>query len=188
MKDAIPDPFERVDAAEIINPMLVLRQVAGQSFYNTSDFTLRQGESNIRRLITVENWQEAIVDLILNIRYKFGIAIYSWVLMSCKPAHRWGRMQLIDGTQLYKPLRRNLGQKNCELSGEVILSFEKTGPTNIFLTTVFGYLIVTLERQLSLVAVYLNRPYNSTEIKESLDPADNVQQVIRKTKMEAQAA
>ena len=50
--------------------------------------------------------------------YNAGIAAYIWVLTNRKPAHRKGRVQLIDATQWFKPLRKNLGKKNCELSDD----------------------------------------------------------------------
>src|SRR5947209_11309153 len=77
-----------------------------------------QGESNIRRWIIESDWLEAIVALPLNMFYNTGIATYIWVLSNRKPAHRKGKVQLIDATQWFKPLRKNLGTKNCELSDE----------------------------------------------------------------------
>ena len=77
-----------------------------------------QGESNIRRWIIESDWLEAIVALPLNMFYNTGIATYVWVLTNRKPAHRRGRVQLIDATEWYRPLRKNLGKKNCELSEE----------------------------------------------------------------------
>src|SRR5437667_4486123 len=75
-----------------------------------------QGESNIRRWIIENDWLEAIIALPLNMFYNTGIATYIWVLTNRKPEHRCGKVQLIDATQWFKPLRKNLGQKNCELS------------------------------------------------------------------------
>ena len=79
-----------------------------------------QGESNIRRWIIENDWLEAIVALPLNMFYNTGIATYIWVLSNRKPAHRRGMVQLIDATQWHEPLRKNLGKKNCKLSGEDI--------------------------------------------------------------------
>ena len=79
-----------------------------------------QGESNIRRWIIENDWLEAIVALPLNMFYNTGIATYVWVLTNRKPEHRKGHVQLIDATKWFTPLRRNLGQKNCELSPENI--------------------------------------------------------------------
>ena len=79
-----------------------------------------QGESNIRRWVIENDWLEAIVALPLNMFYNTGIATYVWVLTNRKPAHRQGKVQLIDATTLYRPLRKNLGKKNCELGEEDI--------------------------------------------------------------------
>jgi len=79
-----------------------------------------QGESNIRQWIIENDWLEAIVALPLNMFYNTGIATYIWVLSNRKPAHRKGKVQLIDATQWFKPLRKNLGKKNCELSDDDI--------------------------------------------------------------------
>src|SRR5579864_5739942 len=78
------------------------------------------GESEIRRWIIESDWLEAIIALPLNLFYNTGIATYIWVLTNRKPAHRRGRIQLIDAAQWFKPLRKNLGQKNCELSEDDI--------------------------------------------------------------------
>src|SRR5208337_791555 len=71
-----------------------------------------QGESNIRRWIIENDWLEAIVALPLNMFYNTGIATYVWVLTNRKPEHRRGQVQLIDATQWFRPLRKNMGKKN----------------------------------------------------------------------------
>ena len=116
-----------------------------------------QGESNIRRWIIENDWLEAIVALPLNMFYNTGIATYIWVLTNRKPAHRKGKVQLIDATAWFKPLRKNLGKKNCELSGEDIeritdtfLRFEETEQSKIFPNGAFGYWKVTVDRPLRL--------------------------------------
>ena len=116
-----------------------------------------QGESNIRRWLIENDWVEAIVALPLNLFYNTGIATYIWVLTNRKPAHREGYLQLIDATQWFKPLRKNLGKKNCELSQDDIdrilntfLDFEETPESRIFLNEEFGYWKVTVERPLRL--------------------------------------
>jgi type I restriction enzyme M protein len=79
-----------------------------------------QGESNIRRWIIENDWLEAIIALPLNMFYNTGIATYIWVLTNRKPEHRRGKVQLIDATAWFRPLRKNLGKKNCELSADDI--------------------------------------------------------------------
>jgi len=116
-----------------------------------------QGESNIRRWIIENDWLEAIVALPLNMFYNTGIATYIWVLSNRKPKHRRGKVQLIDASQWYKPLRKNLGKKNCELSPEDIqricdtfLKFEETEQSKIFPNEAFGYRKIVVERPLRL--------------------------------------
>src|SRR5881396_1605137 len=116
-----------------------------------------QGESNIRRWIIENDWLEAVVALPLNMFYNTGIATYIWVVTNRKPAHRRGKVQLIDATQWFKPLRKNLGKKNCELAEEDIqricdtfLAFKDTEQSKIFPNAAFGYWKVTIERPLCL--------------------------------------
>lgn len=115
------------------------------------------GESNVRRWIIENDWLEAIIALPLNMFYNTGIATYVWVLSNRKPDHRRGKVQLIDATQWFKPLRKNLGKKNCELADadiECILdaftAFEETEQSRIFDNAEFGYSKVTVERPLRL--------------------------------------
>ena len=116
-----------------------------------------QGESNIRRWIIENDWLEAIVALPLNMFYNTGIATYIWVLTNRKPEHRRGKVQLIDATGWYQPLRKNLGKKNCELSADDIqricdtfLAFEETEESKIFPNQAFGYWKVTVEQPLRM--------------------------------------
>jgi type I restriction enzyme M protein len=116
-----------------------------------------QGESNIRRWMIENDWLEAIVALPLNLFYNTGIATYIWVLSNRKPEHRKGKVQLIDASQWFKPLRKNLGKKNCELSEDDIrricdtcFSFQETEQSKIFPNQAFGYWKVTVERPLRL--------------------------------------
>ncbi len=116
-----------------------------------------QGESNIRRWLIENDWLEAIVALPLNLFYNTGIATYIWILTNRKPEPRQGKVQLIDATQWFKPLRKNLGKKNCELAPddiqricETYLAFKETPQSKIFPNAAFGYWKVTVERPLRL--------------------------------------
>ncbi|TQE98704.1 MAG: SAM-dependent DNA methyltransferase [Spiribacter salinus] len=115
------------------------------------------GESNIRRWIIENDWLEAIIALPLNMFYNTPIATYIWVLTNAKPEQRKGKVQLIDATEIYHPLRKNLGQKNCELSDKQIrqicerfLAFEETEQSKIFPNAAFGYWKIRVERPLRL--------------------------------------
>jgi type I restriction enzyme M protein len=138
-----------------------------------------QGESNIRRWIVESDWLEAIVALPLNMFYNTGIATYIWVLTNRKPEHRRGKVQLIDATKWFKPLRKNLGKKNCELADadiqricDTFLAFEETGQSKIFPNAAFGYWKVTVERPLRLKGIESNRGYSAKEIKALRDTAE----------------
>jgi len=149
-----------------------------------------QGESNIRRWIIENDWLEAIVALPLNMFYNTGIATYIWVLSNRKPERRKGRVQLIDATQWFKPLRKNLGKKNCELSEEDIqkicdafLAFDETEQSKIFPNAAFGYWKATVDRPLRLKGVDPERTYTPKEVKalkETSERADDALPVIRK--------
>ena len=149
-----------------------------------------QGESNIRRWIIENDWLEAIIALPLNMFYNTGIATYIWVLTNRKPENRKGKVQLIDATQWYKPLRKNLGKKNCEFSEEDIqrivdtfLAFEETEQSKIFPNAAFGYWKVTVERPLRLKGIDPERAYKAVEIKrlkETHERDETAPPVIRK--------
>jgi type I restriction enzyme M protein len=122
-----------------------------------------QGESNIRRWVLENDWLEAIIALPLNIFYNTGIATYIWVLANKKPKHRRGKVQLIDASQWFQPLRRNLGKKNCELGeadiDRILKHYLALAPRDAakaapeckwFETADFGYWKVTVERPLRL--------------------------------------
>lgn len=132
-----------------------------------------QGESNIRRYIIENDWLEAIVALPLNMFYNTGIATYIWVISNRKPEHRRGKIQMINATQWFTPLRKNLGKKNCELSDadiqricDTFLAFKETEQSKIFQNAAFGYWKVIVERPLRLVCSDPERIYSSKELKE----------------------
>jgi len=117
-----------------------------------------QGESNIRRWVLENDWLEAIIALPLNIFYNTGIATYIWVLANKKAEARREKVQLIDASQWFQPLRRNLGKKNCELADaditrilDLYLGKElDSAQSKWFDTKDFGYWKITVERPLRL--------------------------------------
>ncbi|WP_180349776.1 type I restriction-modification system subunit M, partial [Klebsiella pneumoniae] len=117
-----------------------------------------QGESNIRRWVLENDWLEAIIALPLNIFYNTGIATYIWVLANKKAEYRKGRVQLIDASKWFQPLRRNLGRKNCELSEADIKNIldlylgepQENENCKWFDIADFGYRKITVERPLRL--------------------------------------
>lgn len=131
-----------------------------------------QGESNVRRWIIENDWLEAIVALPLNMFYNTGIATYVWVLTNRKPDRRRGKIQLIDATRWFRPLRRNLGKKNCEFAPDDIkrivdafTGFQESDQSRIFDNNHFGYWGVTVERPLRAKGIDADRAYSAKEIK-----------------------
>lgn len=116
-----------------------------------------QGESNLRRYVVESDWLEAIIALPENMFYNTGIATFIWVVTNRKANNRKGKVQLIDATNLKSPLRKNLGNKNCELTPEIrkeisdmLLNFEENEQSKIFDNKEFGYYKITVERPLRL--------------------------------------
>ena len=95
------------------------------------------------------------------------------MLTNRKPRHRQNKVQLIDATGCYQPLRKNLGKKNCELGEDDIaticktfLEFKETDQSKIFDNAAFGYWKVTVERPLRIEGANPNRAYKAAEIKK----------------------
>jgi len=116
-----------------------------------------QGESNIRRWIIENDWLEAIIALPLNMFYNTGIATYIWIVTNEKPEHRKGKVQLINAVNWFTKLRKNLGQKNCELTDEHInlipetfINFKENEYSKIFPNKEFGYWKITVDRPFRL--------------------------------------
>jgi type I restriction enzyme M protein len=126
------------------------------------------GESNIRRYIIENDWLEAIVQLPNNLFYNTGITTYIWILSNNKSEKRKGKVQLIDAGQLFRKLRKNLGNKNCEFAPEHIneivstytelKAIERTADDGIaakvFDNSDFAYYKVSIERPKRLKAQF----------------------------------
>lgn len=129
------------------------------------------GESEIRRYILEHDLLEAIIALPEQLFYNTGIATYIWVLTNRKRPERQGKVQLIDASSFWVPMRKSLGDKRREIPPEKawdivkILKDFKDGDTRIvekdgkreevvvskiFPTTHFGYRKITVERPLRL--------------------------------------
>ena len=115
------------------------------------------GESEIRRWILENDWLEALVALPEQLFYNTGIATYVWILSNRKDARRAGKVQLIDATAIWEPMRRSLGDKRRQITDaqiaeitEMYLGFEEDERSKIFPTTAFGYRKITVEQPLRL--------------------------------------
>ena len=113
------------------------------------------GANNARKYMIENDLIEAIIQLPENIFYNTGISTYIWILSNRKEEKRRGKIQLIEGSKIKTPLRKNMGKKNCELSREnqeeilkLYLNFEENENSKIFDNEEFGYYQVTVERPL----------------------------------------
>ncbi|MDR0312552.1 MAG: type I restriction-modification system subunit M [Treponema sp.] len=110
-----------------------------------------QGESNARRYMIEKDLVEAVIALPEKMFYNTGIATFIWILSNKKEKKRKGKIQLIDATSIKTPLRKNLGDKNCELSAkdrkkilDLYLKFEENEYSRIFNLNEFAYWKITV--------------------------------------------
>jgi len=115
------------------------------------------GESEIRRWVLENDWLEALVALPEQLFYNTGIATYVWVLTNRKAENRKGKVQLIDATSFWVPMRKSLGNKRRQIPYDkareimaLLERFEESDHSKIFSTTQFGYRRITVERPLQL--------------------------------------
>ncbi|MBX6332965.1 MAG: SAM-dependent DNA methyltransferase [Gemmatimonadaceae bacterium] len=129
------------------------------------------GESEIRRYILEHDLLEALIALPEQLFYNTGIATYVWVVTNRKAPARKGKVQLIDASGFWVPMRKSLGDKRREIPPEraqdilKILADFRDGDTRrvmkdgkeeevvvsrIFPTTHFGFRKITVERPLRL--------------------------------------
>ena len=76
------------------------------------------GESQVRRWLLENDYVEAIIGMPTDLFYNTGIGIYIWVISRNKRAERRGKVQLIDATDIWEPMRRSLGKKRKFISEE----------------------------------------------------------------------
>lgn len=146
------------------------------------------GESNIRRYIIENDWLECIIQMPNNLFYNTGITTYIWILSNNKTKARKGKVQLIDGGLLFRKLRKNLGNKNCEFAPEHIKEIvevyrdmrpierkinsetkEEEGiASQVFDNTDFGYYKVTIERPKRLKAQFTAERIAELRFEKSL--------------------
>lgn len=111
------------------------------------------GPSEIRRYILENDMLEAIIALPNDIFYNTGIATYIWVLSNKKPSHRKGKVQLINGSNLYEKRRKSLGNKRNDIPKHYIDEitkiygdFKKNEISKIYDNEEFGYSKIVVER------------------------------------------
>ena len=113
------------------------------------------GESDIRKWIIEQDMLEAVIGLPTDMFYNTGISTYIWVLSNHKTKERKGKIQLINASDFFQKMRKNLGAKRKELGDgdiEQIMklygSFAENEHSKIFDSQEFGYTTITVERPL----------------------------------------
>lgn len=164
------------------------------------------GESNARRYMIENDMVEAVIALPEKMFYNTGIGTFIWVLSNKKEERRKGKIQLIDATAMKSPLRKNMGEKNCEFTPElrneivrIFLEMEQSDVSMIFDNNEFGYWNITVERPLRLhvypereiPADIFKKPEDLTMVKRAIStvpastPTDDWTEFAKATKLKA---
>ena len=121
------------------------------------------GPSNIRQYILENDWLDCIIQLSTDMFMNTGISTYIWVLSKDKPAHRAGKVQLIDASHCFEPRRKSIGTKRNDITDacrELIVTAygefangkvygNKSGiycESKVFESVEFGYNKIVVER------------------------------------------
>ena len=121
------------------------------------------GPSNIRQYILENDWLDCIIQLSTDMFMNTGISTYIWVLSKDKPAHRVGKVQLIDASHCFEPRRKSIGTKRNDITDacrELIVTAygefangkmygDKNGiycESKVFESVEFGYNKIVVER------------------------------------------
>lgn len=148
-----------------------------------------QGASNARQYMFEQDLVEAIIALPLKMFYNTPLATYIWVLSNRKPERKRGKVQLIDATSMYEPLKKNLGDKKCYLTEEhimkitnLLLDFHENEYSKIFLNEEFGYNKIYTERPLRLKVSINDNTINEFKLICSENKAEKLYEFILENK------
>ena len=141
------------------------------------------GSSNLRQYMFEDDLVEAIVALPEKMFYNTGIGTYLWILSNKKDSKRKGKVQLIDATEIKSPVRKNLGEKNAELSEsdrkkilDVYMSFEKADSkySKVFDNREFGYWSVDMLRPLRLRVELTDENFSDFKLNEKDEALEKI--------------
>ncbi|MDO5037912.1 MAG: N-6 DNA methylase [Tissierellia bacterium] len=140
------------------------------------------GESQVRRWMLEEDLIEAIIAMPTDLFYNTSIASYVWVLSRNKRPERLGKIQLINATEIYHPLRKSLGNKRREFTSEdrqkiveLYANFEENDLSQIYANEEFIYKEYTvmepLQRSYKIDAERIEKLEGSGKLNNFFDPA-----------------
>ena len=146
------------------------------------------GPSNIRQYILENDWLDCIIQLSTDMFMNTGISTYIWVLSKDKPAHRAGKVQLIDASHCFEPRRKSIGTKRNDITDacrELIVTAygefangkvygDKNGiycESKVFESVEFGYNKIVVERpqrdEAGNVILKRGKPVPDTSLRDS---------------------
>ena len=151
------------------------------------------GESEIRKWIIESDWLECIVQLPDQLFFNTGITTYLWILSKEKPKQRKGKIQLIDGSKYYQPLKKSLGNKRKEISDfgrqnilKLYKDFTESEISKIYPNEFFGYKKLIIEQPLVkdgkvvLDKKGLPKPDSSLRDSERITLDENIQEYFER--------
>ena len=146
------------------------------------------GPSNIRQYILENDWLDCIIQLSTDMFMNTGISTYIWVLSKDKPAHRAGKVQLIDASHCLEPRRKSIGTKRNDITDacrELIVTAygefangkvygDKNGiycESKVFESVEFGYNKIVVERpqrdEAGNVILKCGKPVPDTSLRDT---------------------
>ena len=146
------------------------------------------GPSNIRQYILENDWLDCIIQLSTDMFMNTGISTYIWVLSKDKPAHRAGKVQLIDASHCFEPRRKSIGTKRNDITDacrELIVTAygefangkvygDKNGiycESKVFESVEFGYNKIVVERpqrdEAGNILLKRGRPVPDTSLRDT---------------------
>ena len=146
------------------------------------------GPSNIRQYILENDWLDCIIQLSTDMFMNTGISTYIWVLSKDKPAHRAGKVQLIDASHCFEPRRKSIGTKRNDITDacrELIVTAygefangkvygDKNGiycESKVFESVEFGYNKIVVERpqrdEAGNVTLKRGKPVPDTSLRDT---------------------
>jgi len=139
------------------------------------------GESEIRKWIIENDWLECIIQLPDSLFFNTGITTYIWIVNNNKKSNRKGKVQLIDSSNLFKPMKKSLGSKRKEVSDEqreLILhtysQFKESEICKIFSNPFFGYTKVTIEQPLKENGEFVKDKKGNIKVDTSLRDTERI--------------
>ena len=146
------------------------------------------GPSNIRQYILENDWLDCIIQLSTDMFMNTGISTYIWVLSKDKPAHRAGKVQLIDASHCFEPRRKSIGTKRNDITDacrELIVTAygefangkvygDKNGiccESKVFESVEFGYNKIVVERpqrdEVGNILLKRGKPVPDTSLRDT---------------------